>query len=56
MALQEDRRTFHLWSKPSPKPLYKVNIFNYTNVQEFEENYEDGEKLKVQELGPYVYE
>lgn len=54
MALQKDKESFELWSKPSPKPQYKVSIFNYTNVQEFENGYD--KKLKVKELGPYVYE
>jgi hypothetical protein len=43
-----------MWVKPSPKPYFKVYIFNYTNVPEFESK--EADKLNVKELGPYVYE
>lgn len=36
------------------KPLLKVHVFNYTNIDEVLSGRE--EKLKVQDIGPYVYE
>ncbi|XP_058066953.1 lysosome membrane protein 2-like isoform X1 [Anopheles bellator] len=41
------------WATPPVFPLLKVHVFNYTNAEE----YFAGEdiKLRVEELGPYVY-
>lgn len=54
MIIRNDSAKFPLWQKPPVKALYKTYIFNYTNHK----SYENGiaTKLKVQELGPYVYE
>jgi hypothetical protein len=41
-----------MWTAPPVQPLMGVYLFNYTNIKEFEEG---KEKLKVQEVGPYVY-
>ncbi|EFA05669.1 scavenger receptor protein [Tribolium castaneum] len=54
LAIIPDTQSYDMWVKPSPKPLLKVHIFNYTNVPEFESR--DDEKLNVKEVGPYVYE
>jgi len=44
--------TFELWRKP-PVDLYlRVWLFNVTNKEAFMEG---KEKLKVKEIGPYVY-
>lgn len=40
------------WVSPPVKPLLKIYYFNVTNPQE----YLAGEKLRLTELGPYVYE
>jgi len=40
------------WVSPPVKPLLKIYYFNVTNPQE----YLAGEKLRLAELGPYVYE
>ncbi|CAH1981610.1 unnamed protein product [Acanthoscelides obtectus] len=45
---------YSMWKKPTPKPLYKIHIFNYTNVEDFMVGLD--KKLNVEELGPYVYE
>lgn len=53
MELRNGTRAFDWWLHP-PFPLkYKLYIFNYTNVNEFEEG--EASKLRVQELGPYEY-
>merc|ERR1712042_206210 len=40
------------WISPPVKPLLKIYYFNVTNPQE----YLAGQKLRVAEVGPYVYE
>jgi hypothetical protein len=43
------------WWENSPiQPLLKVYIFNYTNIDDYLRN-PRGKKIKVQEVGPYVY-
>jgi hypothetical protein len=54
LAIVPDSDSYYMWVKPSPKPYFKVYIFNYTNVPEFESK--EADKLNVKELGPYVYE
>lgn len=44
---------FELWKKPPIDVYMKVYVFNITNAEEF---LKGGEKLKVEELGPYVYQ
>ncbi|XP_053682925.1 lysosome membrane protein 2-like isoform X2 [Sabethes cyaneus] len=41
------------WERPPVNPLLKVHVFNYTNVEEFIKG--EATKLKVVDLGPYVY-
>lgn len=36
------------------KPLLKVHIFNYTNIEAVLRGKE--KKIKVEDIGPYVYE
>ncbi|KAJ8982563.1 hypothetical protein NQ317_005034 [Molorchus minor] len=45
---------FDMWKKPSPKPTVKIYIFNYTNLEDYENRLAN--KLHVQEVGPYAYE
>jgi len=40
------------WISPPVKPLLKIYYFNVTNPQE----YLEGGKIRLEELGPYVYE
>lgn len=54
MELRNGTRTFNLWQHPPIKIEYRIHIFNYTNVKEFETG--RASKLRVQELGPYVYQ
>ena len=44
---------FGLWRKPPIDVYLKVYIFNITNPKEFLNREED---LKLQEVGPYVYQ
>ncbi|XP_012256013.2 scavenger receptor class B member 1-like [Athalia rosae] len=44
---------FSLWQKPPVEIYIKVYIFNITNPEEFKAG---KEKLKVEEIGPYVYQ
>ncbi|XP_053682926.1 platelet glycoprotein 4-like isoform X3 [Sabethes cyaneus] len=45
--------TAEWWERPPVNPLLKVHVFNYTNVEEFIKG--EATKLKVVDLGPYVY-
>ncbi|GJQ73914.1 SCRB6 [Trypoxylus dichotomus] len=44
---------FNLWTEPPMDVLAKMYIFNVTNPQEF---LAGREKLRVEEIGPYVYQ
>lgn len=44
---------FELWRKPPINVYLKVYIFNITNTEQF---LKGKEKLKVEEIGPYVYQ
>ncbi|XP_034952739.1 scavenger receptor class B member 1-like [Chelonus insularis] len=39
--------------RPPIRAVYKIKIFNYTNVDDFESG--RTKKLKVEEVGPYIY-
>lgn len=54
MVLANNSASFELWRKPPVKPLVKIHIFNYTNLEEYEKGVD--KKLHVQDIGPYVYE
>ncbi|KYM81847.1 Scavenger receptor class B member 1 [Atta colombica] len=54
MELRNGTLIFDWWQCPPLKMKYKIYIFNYTNVDEFEAN--EVSKLHVQELGPYEYQ
>ncbi|XP_015108734.1 scavenger receptor class B member 1 [Diachasma alloeum] len=41
------------WVRPPIRAAYKIRIFNYTNIAEFTRGKDT--KLKVQEVGPYIY-
>lgn len=44
---------FLMWRKPPVDVFLKVYVFNITNAEAFLNN---EEKLRVQEVGPYVYQ
>jgi hypothetical protein len=44
--------TFNWWRQPPVEPVIKIYIYNVTNADEF---LIDGQKPKIDELGPYVY-
>lgn len=52
LTLAPDTMVLDLWKAPPVTVYVKLYIFNVTNPIEF---LEKKEKLKVQELGPYVY-
>ncbi|XP_044762887.1 scavenger receptor class B member 1-like [Coccinella septempunctata] len=54
MVIREGAPGYEIWRKPPLKILVKVYLFNYTNVDRFEDGQDA--KLNVQEKGPYVYE
>lgn len=54
LIIANNTRAFEMWKGPFVKPLIKVYIFNYTNVDEYERGRAD--KLHVKEVGPFVYE
>jgi dihydroorotase len=45
--------SYNMWVKSSVTPLMSVYVFNYTNAAEIEKG--SKKKLKVEEVGPYVY-
>ncbi|XP_012270757.1 lysosome membrane protein 2-like [Orussus abietinus] len=53
LELKNGTTTYGLWERPLVRAAYRIRIFNYTNVDEFESGLDP--KLKVQELGPYIY-
>ncbi|XP_020297188.1 scavenger receptor class B member 1-like [Pseudomyrmex gracilis] len=54
LVLRNGTRSFDWWVRPPMKFMYKLHVFNYTNVDEFEAG--NASKLHVQDLGPYIYE
>lgn len=54
LVLRNGTRTFAWWQRPPVNVTYKIYIFNYTNVDDFEAMRAD--KLRVEELGPYIYQ
>ncbi|XP_016914043.1 scavenger receptor class B member 1-like [Apis cerana] len=53
LEMRPDSMVFELWKKPPIQIYIKVYIFNITNMEEF---LKGGVKLKVEEIGPYVYQ
>ena len=45
---------YYLWEKPPLAVIMKVYLFNITNAEEFMSGAD--KKLKVVEIGPYVYQ
>ena len=53
LQLKNGTTTFAWWQRPTVRAIYKIHIFNYTNVEDFESG--KAKKLKVQDVGPYIY-
>jgi hypothetical protein len=53
LGIENNSLSYKFWVKPPVAPLLAIYVFNYTNADEFEAGIET--KLKVRELGPYVY-
>jgi hypothetical protein len=53
MGIENNTMSYKLWEKPPVSPLTAIYVFNYTNADEFEKGKDT--KLKVREVGPYVY-
>ncbi|KAI5640441.1 CD36 family domain-containing protein [Phthorimaea operculella] len=53
MVIRNNSLAYSIWRRPNVQPLMKVHIFNYTNWEAVRDGYED--KLKVEDVGPYVY-
>ncbi|XP_011496150.1 PREDICTED: sensory neuron membrane protein 2-like [Ceratosolen solmsi marchali] len=53
LQLRNGSLSFTWWQRPAVRAVYRVRIFNYTNVDDFETG--KVEKLRVQEVGPYIY-
>ncbi|KZC10300.1 PREDICTED: scavenger receptor class B member 1-like isoform X2 [Dufourea novaeangliae] len=53
MQMKPNSLIFDLWRKPPIDVYLKIYIFNITNRDEF---LKGKEKLKVEEIGPYVYQ
>ncbi|XP_021917908.1 scavenger receptor class B member 1-like [Zootermopsis nevadensis] len=53
IGLENNTLSYRMWEKPPVSPIMAVYIFNYTNANEFQKGID--KKLKVQEVGPYVY-
>jgi hypothetical protein len=52
MSFTEGSALYHMWQKPPINFYIKVYVFNVTNPKEF---LSGREKLRVQEVGPYIY-
>lgn len=54
LVLRNGSKSLEWWIDSPIKPLLKVHIFNYTNIDEILRG--SDEKIKVEDVGPYVYE
>lgn len=53
LELRNGSSAFFYWEQPSVGLIYKIYVFNYTNVDDFEAG--RASKLRVEEVGPYIY-
>lgn len=53
LAIRNGTPMFDWWQRPPVRLVYRIRVFNYTNVKEFESG--KAKKLRVEEAGPYVY-
>ncbi|KAG5681147.1 hypothetical protein PVAND_010607 [Polypedilum vanderplanki] len=54
LVLRNDSKALEYWINSPLKPIIKVYIFNYTNIDAVKAGH--AEKIKVEEIGPIVYE
>lgn len=52
LIFAEDGEIFNLWQNPPVNLYIKIYLFNITNAEQFMKG---EEKMKVEEIGPYVY-
>ncbi|XP_033338900.2 scavenger receptor class B member 1 [Megalopta genalis] len=53
LEMRPNSLAFELWRKPPIEVFLRIYIFNITNVEAF---FSGEEKMKVEEIGPYVYQ
>lgn len=53
LAVKNGSPMFEWFARPPIRAVYRVRIFNYTNVDAFEIG--KAKKLQVEETGPYIY-
>ncbi|XP_043475556.1 scavenger receptor class B member 1-like [Leptopilina heterotoma] len=53
LQIKNGTNNFAMWQRPSVRVVYKIHLFNYTNVEDFEND--RAEKLRVEDIGPYIY-
>ncbi|XP_051172035.1 scavenger receptor class B member 1-like [Leptopilina boulardi] len=53
LQIKNGTNFFDVWQRPSVRVQYKIHLFNYTNVDDFENN--RAKKLKIEDIGPYIY-
>lgn len=54
LSIRKGSFLYSLWEKPPLDVFISIYIFNITNAQEFLSGKDV--KLKVEEIGPYVYQ
>lgn len=53
LVLKNNTKSMEWWLDSPIQPLLKIHIFNYTNIDDYMRGRD--KKLKLQEVGPYVY-
>lgn len=53
LGIENNTLSYKWWVSPPVRPYVAIYMFNYTNAEEY--TTEIDSKLKVQEVGPYVY-
>ena len=53
LEIRNGTSMFDWWQRPPVRAVYRIRIFNYTNVEEFMSG--RAKKLKITEAGPYMY-
>ncbi|KAK0176727.1 hypothetical protein PV328_000837 [Microctonus aethiopoides] len=53
LVITNNSQSFDWFIRPPVRAVYKIHIFNYTNVEDYETG--KAKKLKVEDTGPYIY-
>ncbi|XP_076643032.1 scavenger receptor class B member 1 [Halictus rubicundus] len=53
LELRNGTPAFRMWQRPPAGVLFHIYVFNYTNLDEFENG--NASKLRVEQVGPFVY-